>query len=200
MALVRTVEPADEPVTLVEAKTHLKQDLTDDDNLIRALIAAARSAVEEDTHRALCTQTLRLTIDDDWPLRRERSRDVRQIVLPRPPLASVTSVTYVDLNGATQTLATSQYTVSKRETGLWTIAPAYDVIWPDVRCVPEAITVTYIAGSAVSAVPAPIKSAILLLIGHWYENREAVITGTIATTLPMTVRYLLDPYCIRTPA
>lgn len=189
MGLIRIVEPDQEPLSLEETKLHLRQDLDDDDELIQALIGAVRAAVEDMTLRAVVTQEWRLTLDE-WPMCDEKPR----IVLPRPPLVSVDSVSYVDTLGATQTLASSNYVARKIETGEWVIDPAYGVTWPAVREQPEAITIEFTCGAAAAAVPGPIKAAMLLMIGHLYTNREAVNVGNIVNQMPLSAKYLLAPY------
>lgn len=179
--------PATEPVSLVEAKLHLRVDATDEDTLITALITAARQLVEEETWRALVTQTWDY-VADDWPM-----GDI--LALPRPPLQSVTSITYVDEDGVTQTIAAADYIVDTYQNR---VVLAEGAEWPSDDLYPtSAVRVRYVAGyGAASAVPGPIKSAMLLLIGHLYENREAVASGAgvASAELPLGVRALLAPY------
>lgn len=183
--LTRTVAPTAEPVSLAEAKNHLRvdTDLTADDSLIGVLIQAARERVESWLGQALITQTWQLTLD---------AFPVWELELPRPPLIAVSSVQYVDGNGTTQTLSSTLYRVDSASRPA-RIEPAYGQIWPSTRDVSNAAIVTYTAGygAAGSAVPAAIRQAMLLAIGHWYRNREEVVTGTIATKLPETVEVLL---------
>lgn len=183
LTLVQTVAPASEPVTLAEAKLHLRVEVSDDDDLITGLLKAARQYAETVTGRQLMQATWRLNLDA-WP-------DDDEIRVPKPPLQSVSSITYVDTAGATQTVAASDYQVdANSEPGR--IVPAYGEVWPAVRDQLNAIAVTYVAGgAAASSVPEGIKAAIKLLLAHWYETREAVITGTIATEVPMAVESLL---------
>lgn len=162
MGLRLTTPPAVEPITLTEAKTHLRVSGTDDDDRITALIAAAREEAETITGRAFITQTWRLTLDR-FPL-------AGPIVLPRPPLQSITSLAYVDSDGASQTWDAANYRVSaNNEPGR--IEPAYNEVWPTTRLVSEAATVTYAAGygDAASDVPGGIKNAILLLVERYYD-------------------------------
>jgi len=91
-AIVLSVEPSEEPVSIEEAKAHLRVDIEDDDNLILNLITAARKKAETILKRSLITQTL-IYYPDDWP-------DGDYIELPLPPLQSVSSVTYTDYSGA----------------------------------------------------------------------------------------------------
>lgn len=125
---------------------------------------------------------------------------MRPIIIPKPPLISVTSITYVDTDGATQTWASSNYTVDApvgdfAEPGR--ICPVYGQVYPVTRAQPAAVTIRFVAGygAAASAVPQPIKSAMKLLIGIWYANREAglIVRGS-ADVLPYGVDALLQPY------
>lgn len=181
MALTIVTEPTKEPVTLQELKSHLRIDFDDDDVLLNSLIPAARTWVEGQTKRGFITQTWDHAIDYAWPYR----GGVYRIDLPLNPVASVTSITYVDSAGASQTLAANQYTVVARKHGSY-IVPAYDVEWPTVRWVPNAITVRFVVGA--STAPKSIKQAILVLAGHYYENRETTDNA------PKAVESLLSPY------
>lgn len=183
MGLSVVTPPTAEPVSLAEAKAHCRVSVADDAGLIAGYLMAARIHAEVYTGRALSTQTLQFTIDGDWPCDR--------IDLPRPPLQSVTAITYSDTAGATQTLAADQYRVdTTAHQGF--VERAYGVIWPAVRDQARTIVVTYVAGYA--QIPEPIRQAILLLVGHFYENREAVVIGQAPTELPMGVDALLFPF------
>jgi len=188
--------PAAEPVTLTEVKSHCRIDHSTDDTLLAGYMLAARHYAETYLRRALITQTWDLLIDYDWPIENVGNGFARRITLPMAPLASVTSVTYVDSAGDTQTLAADQYQVSiKRQEGV--IDPAYSVTWPVVRNQIDAITVRFVCGYGASGsgyVPEPIRQAMLLLIGHWYNNREAVIVGVTTSEVPFAVEALLFPY------
>ncbi len=183
MGLTVVTPPASEPVSLAEAKAHCRIYGSEEDGLLAGYLVAARSHAEVYLGRALATQTLQFTIDGDWPCDR--------IMLPRPPLQSVTEVTYSDTAGATQTLAAGQYRVdTTAHQGF--IERAYGVTWPAVRDQSRTITVTYVAGY--TQIPEPIRAALLLLIGHWYENREAVVIGQAPNEVPLGVDALLFPY------
>lgn len=111
-----------------------------------------------------------------------------EIRLPLPPLQSVTSVTYTDTDGASQTLDAGQYTV---DTANARIVPVSS--WPSTKAVPAAVVIRYVCGyGAAAAVPASIKAAILLLTGDLFENREA--QGEKVLSVNETVRRLLLPY------
>lgn len=197
MPLLRLVEPAIEPVSLAEAKAHLRVDFTDDDALIQSLIRAAREYIETATERSLITQTWKLTLDafpaiPPSALTWQGTFD--QFRLPYPPLQSVTSIVYTDAAGAPTTVSSSVYVVDTvSEPGR--IALATGQTWPtnSLQTV-NGVAVTYIAGySSVGLVPQSIRQAILLTAGHWYENRETVVSDTrvAALEVPMAATMLI---------
>lgn len=158
--------PASEPITTAEAKLHCRVDLSDDDVPIAAWIVAAREEVERLSGMALVSQTLELVMHC-WP-------DCDRIKLPRPPLTSVTSVKYKDYTGAETTWDPANYLVGV-DSIPGVLGLAWNAVWPSVVLYPvEPIRIRYVAGFASAAdVPQSLKQAMLLLIGHWYENREA---------------------------
>lgn len=163
--LRRTVDAVAEPVDIELAKQHIRTDAPEEVALLRDIyLPAARQMLETDTERALLSQTWVLSLND-FPL------DV--IELRVCPVNAVT-VTYLDGSGASQTLSTSVYQLDTRnEPGRITLK--YGQVWPSVYDQENAVTVTITAGySSVAAVPATAKQAILLLAGHWFNNREAV--------------------------
>jgi uncharacterized phiE125 gp8 family phage protein len=185
--------PASEPITVAEAKGHCRIDTDIQDGELAGFIFAAREFVEGDIHHKLVTQTLDLTIDDDWPHACTSRGYLPRIHFPVKPIASVTSISYVDTNGATQTLALNQYTV-RTDVPAPYIEPAYGVSWPAVRCQGAAITVRFVAGWAAESVPNQILQAIRLLIAHADSNREAVSSSGTFTTIPLGVEAFLSPY------
>ncbi|MBE3118845.1 MAG: phage head-tail connector protein [Candidatus Atribacteria bacterium] len=188
MTIRISAQPSTEPVSLSEAKAHLRVDIADDDTLISSLITAARQILEVQAQRQFVTATWVMTLDK-FPLL------CKEIRLLRPPIASVTSIYYLNSAGTSTLLAAADYRVdSASEPGR--ITPAYGKTWPIAYPVTNAVTVTYSAGyGAASAVPKAITQAILLLVGHWYENREAVQAyGGGVTPLPMAVDALVAPF------
>lgn len=178
--------PGAEPISTAEAKTHCRVDGSDDDTYIGTLIVAARRRAEHYLSRALITQTWNMYLD----------RFPQTIVVPRPPLQSAT-ITYVDVDGATQTLATGIYTVdTDAEPGL--IYQAYDQDWPSTRDVEKAVKVTFVAGygAASTDIPQDILHAMKLHIGHLYEHREQV-TDLKSEILPMGYEDLMYDYRIK---
>lgn len=188
--------PSVEPITLAEAKLHLKLDSdTTDDTLITALIVAAREQVENYTGRVCINQTWEATFDE-FPTGFD---DDSAIDLIPCPLSSITSIIYKDITGSNTTLSASVY---EADTYVFPgrVCLKYSQYWPIVQDIQNSITVTFVAGygAASTAVPGPIKAAILLLIGHLYENRESVEIGQSPSILPMGVEFLLSPYRIIT--
>lgn len=182
MALTLVTAPMQEPLSLDEAKLQVRRTDTREDAFLQdLLIPAVRDRAELYTQRQLLTATWRLTLDD-WP--REGWIDV-----PRAPLQSVTSITYVDVAGVTQTLATSVYVVDAPagpRAPRGRIALAYGQVWPSLRSQLNAVTVTFVSGYGAdkSSVPALLRNAMLRDLASLYEHREDVITGTIAVELP----------------
>lgn len=168
-SLNRTAAPAENPVSVAHAKEHLRieSSQTADDQLILRYIAAATAWVEKETNRALVTQTWAMRLDD-FP-RCDGARG-RYIELPKPPGVSVTSITYVDTAGTTQTLATDRYAVVADE---WQpfVCEAYGTTWPTVRSQPGAVTVTYVAGY--DEVPDALKAAIWMHVQGQHDNLPA---------------------------
>lgn len=188
MHLKRTADPTSEPITWAECKVHLKLDDDTEQAYVETLIAAAREYVEAQLGRALYTQT--------WTLKLDGFRDDGQVVkdgiitIPNPPLASVSSITYVDTNGTTQTLSASSYTVNT-QADPGRIYEAYSYVWPDTRDTEDCVTITYVAGwSTVATIPKTIKQAMLMLVLHWFGVRQPV-TEKPLSAVPMAVESLL---------
>lgn len=178
--LTLVTPPAAEPITLAEAKLHLRLETTADDALVTSMIAAARRMCEIRVDRAFVTQTWDLSLDaypsamvspytspyrELWLLGHRGG-----IPIPNPPLQSVTSLSYVDVAGVTQVLAPSAYQVVAGTPGL--VVPVYGTSWPSYRNQPGAVVLRYVAGYGLAAaVPEAIKAAMKLLLTHLYENR-----------------------------
>ena len=196
-AVVVSVAPAAEPVTLAQAKLHLRISGSDEDTLISALISAAREKLETDTRRALVQQTRVLYLDSFYELDAGG-----EIWLPGAPLASVSSVRYeVSGSPSLETVDAASYRVdTASEPGR--ISLAYSASWPGALAVRNAIQVTYVCGYAPDSgspidyaanVPKGLKQAILLLVGAWYEHREAimVLPGLTPVEVPMAYESLM---------
>ena len=169
-----------EPVTTAEAKAYARIDISDDDTLVDALVTTARVHCESFCRREFIGRTYKWFVED-WPY-----GDVLNI--PRYPVNAVSSVTYYDTDSAQQTLSTSIYTLGKYGIPhqIW-LLPDQD--WPELdddKRYPIEVNFT-----TSPTVPETVKTAIKLLVAHWYENREAVVVGSQVNTLPMAVENLL---------
>lgn len=157
MTLIKITDATVEPITLAEAKTHLRVDGTDDDALISALITAARTTAENRLHSTLLQSTWRLTLDA-FPL---------LFRLEMAPILGVDSIRYYDAAGVQQTLDDAAWRLSGHR-----IEPVD--LWPVTQHRLGAVEVTYKAGygTAADSVPAPVKAWIKLALGDMYANRE----------------------------
>jgi hypothetical protein len=215
--LAVTVPPEVEPVTLDEAKNHLRLDLdfTDEDDDITAMITVARKEAEDHTSRCLIAQTLIMYLDgfpagtrpwhsghhvypgsislEAYLIHGARRTGVIQI--PKAPLTSVDFIKYVDTTGTQQTLDPSLYQVDPQaDDELVRILPAYGQVWPATRVQPNAVSVQFKAGFEDAAhVPARFKLAMKQMLASWYENREGIVLGTQNTpfVIPNSAKLLL---------
>lgn len=181
--------PNDEPITLAEAKAHLRVVAADDDTYISALIVTARQMVEQRTGRALMPQRVRIGMDSFCLVTK----------LPRLPLAEVHGliIKYYDGDGTQQTVNDATYTINTYVEPV-EVTLAYQQSWPDFRPVAGGVTMEYDVGyTDADAVPMPLKQWMLLAIGAMYDNRDQVIVGTIVNSLPEDFMGLLwQPYMV----
>ena len=170
MSDVLTTAATTDAVTLTECKRHLNVSSTADDAMIRDYIAAATMLLEKKTNRAFINQTRTLKMRTFFDTRYVHGREMYP---PRSPLSSVASISYVDVEGTTTTMPSSDY-ISSTGDRPGKITEAYNATWPATRNHPNDITVTYVAGhtSSSTGVPANVKQAIRLVVGEWYRNRE----------------------------
>jgi uncharacterized phiE125 gp8 family phage protein len=187
-SLTRATPPAVEPVSVSEAKAHLRVDISDDDSYISTLITAAREWCEQYLDRTL--------INTQWTMRLDSFP--YEIELPRPPIATsgtatAVSLTYTLGDDSTATLSTTAYRVDRHSTP-GVVRQLRAGTWPANLDDYNAVAVTWWAGygPAGSSVPAAIRHAILMLVGHWYESRSSVLTGSISKEIEFGVKSLLD--------
>lgn len=183
MNLVLVTPPAAEPISLEEAKLHLRVDHEEEDGLISDLIVAAREWCEQAAGRSFVTQTWRLSLSG-FPC--------GAIEIPRPPLVSVSSVTYTDDAGAEQLLpAEAYYADTSDDPGR--LHPAYGSSWPAARCYPNSVQVEYVAGYGdAEDVPRRAAQAVRLLVGHWFANREEHAAGVVVGKVETAAKALLQ--------
>ncbi len=181
-SLTQTVAPTAEPVSVQSVVKQARIDGTDDLDTVYLQAKAARIWCETYLQKQLMPATYRLTIDrfPSWTLK-----------LPMPPITAISSITYLDTNGVTQTLSSSLYVVDTYSVP-GRVTPAYSQVWPVTRIQINGVNITYTAGYAdASHVPDTIKHAIRLIAAHFYQNREETQEAKLQN-IPMGATSLLD--------
>jgi hypothetical protein len=215
MATVITTAPAVEPISLAEAKTHLRIDTADEDGLLQALILTSRLHIEVALNLALITQNWSCYFDQ-WPQHltgrgvplsppgaafanlapdTALAAGASALRLPLGPVKSVDAIRVYADDGTFAAIPVSGFAIDlfsrpariarRSDTNLATPGRALNGI-------EFAITAGF--GAAPADVPAPIRQALLLLVAHWYEHRDPGEIGTNATQVPATVSALLAPW------
>ncbi len=177
--------PAIEPVTLAEAKAHLRLTGTADDDYVAAMITAARIQVETATRRVLIDQTWRI-FRDDWPA------DGR-VTLTVVPLKAVTAVTDFDAEGEPTVIPATDWVLdaasSPARLRLTGAAPAPG------RPI-NGIEIDVVAGYGLSglSVPQPLRLAIMTLVARWYEDREGLSYGIVPSRVAAAFEAQVAPF------
>jgi hypothetical protein len=184
----------DYPITVDELKSHLRYLPDDDsqDDRLTSLIAAAVNFIEQETNRAYVQQTWILLLPhfphvwhDLYNARNTWYRPYAdqcrgsQIILPRPPLVSVTEIKYYDTANSQQTLDTSEYRMIAGTNAPGLVEPIN--AWPQTHWRTDAVSIEFVAGYSdgeTSTPPELVKHAIKLLAGAWDQNRESEVIGT----------------------
>ena len=185
-SLVRLDDAVVEPVSIADAKSHLRIDpqFTDDDLYIQGLISSARHYVETVSDRTLirCRYQMSLDVFPSW-----------DIELPRPPFlpGGSVSVTYVPSDGIYTPVSYTGFRLDSTATPA-VIRPPWNGNWPTCRGAENDVVVTWDAGYGEDGtrIPPPARNAMLLMIGSWYANREAVVQGGM-NPVPMSVEAML---------
>lgn len=199
-----TTPPGIEPVTLAEAKAHLRIDHTDDDSLITELIVAARQYCEMNAGIAFVSQTWTWTLNDwlshirrpdaDAPISELFSGgSARYAEVPRGPLASVASITTFDDDDVGTVWSTTNYYVAAAQNRIYRRVGA---AWPIPARTADGIEIVYVAGfgAAAADVPGPLRRAVLLMAAHLYERRVPVADAASVYSVPLGLPDLLSPY------
>lgn len=175
MIIRRIGAAATPPVTLLQAKQHLRVDDSAEDVLISALIAAACDAISEESGRTLAAETWEIA-DTGFS---------GNVILPRSPVVSLTSVKYyVDGVLTTDTLANYRLYETEDRT---MVGPIETASWPTVQTRPDGTIIRFVAGY--TTLPPALHQAVLLMIGHLFSNREA--TGEAMAELPLGLHHLV---------
>jgi len=183
LAPVRTVAPATMPVSLAEAKAHLRVDHGDQDDLISAQIRAATAWLDGWSGilgRALITQT--------W--RQEFGRFADHLPLPLAPVTAIDSISYFDAGNVQQVLDPGLYALHTDAFGAH-VVPQSGNAWPATCRRPDAVSITFTAGYGAAAdVPEPIRQAILLIVQRLFDGADT----SIDVAIDRTVHALIAPY------
>jgi hypothetical protein len=191
-------------------KDFLRVDGTTEDALISSLIVAARQMAERMTGCVFISQTWELWLDvfpsqrrpgaDWWDGMREGpltdlTQAIRHIEIPKAPLQSVAFFKTFDTSNTESTFDAANYFVDSVSTPGRVVLNSGSV-WPSTALRPaNGICIRFVAGYGnASAVPEQIKQAIKMIAGHWFENREAVVTGTISKEVEFGAKALLQSF------
>jgi len=188
MKTYQVITPASTyPVSLTEAKSHLKVDTTADDTYITSIIKAATQLSEEYTNRFFI----------DTVIEQYASSFADLQTLFKSKVSAVAYVKYYDSDNSLQTLSATVYDTQLNYEPSQ-IQLAENQSFPSITKRNDAVVARYTVGyGTASDVPEIIKQAILLTIGNFYQNRNSVVIGRIATELPMNVKWLLDTYKVQ---
>lgn len=172
-----------EPISLEQAKEHLRVVYDDEDAYISGLIVAAREMAEGKLNRTI-KQRVRESAFCGWS----------NMVLRKPPFVSVESISYIQNDGTEIYL--EDYTVRTRSEPARIVLP-YGFSAPSFQSGEESIVVRYVAGYPEGEVPQSIIQWMLLVIGTMYENRETMSAGVNVTSIPEEFfKWLLQPYMV----
>lgn len=189
MTLRLIAAPGTEPITRAQAALYVKQDGSDDNDILDLLITTARGEAEHLLGRALIQQTWERVLDCfPWA----------EIELGMPPIASITSVKYTDTAGAEQTFDANGYVLDSARIPGW-VLPADGYSWPATADTVNAVRVRFVCGYGTNAtdVPAPIRTWISMRVATLYDYRQDVAAGVSVAQLPSRhMDRLLDPYTV----
>ena len=183
-------EPPSVPTAwITDAKKQLEiaQDDKSHDSHLCKLLELAIENVQKDANRAVLTQTVTYKLD--------RFPGGRRIDVPFGSLSSVTTLEYIDTDGNSQTWASSNYEVdTARDAGcVWL---AYDISWPSIRSIQNAVTLTYVAGAATPDIPRVAWQAVMLQVSHAFENREPILVGVTSKEIEQGYKACVNRFCL----
>lgn len=164
---VTVVPPAFEVETVANTRLLLRVDHDTEDFLIARWLSAWRRQAEFNTQRALLLQTLELALDE-FPVDGIR---LDRTMKNQGAAPTIVSVTYVDEEGVTQTMASGDYYIDARQSPCW-LLPAVDGSWPATRQQANAVIVRYTAGFSEGNVPEPIWAYVMANVANSFANRE----------------------------
>ena len=179
----RITDSTAEPITLAEAKTHLRVDTSGEDTYITSLISVARETLEYMSNRVLLSQTWDILTD---------TLPGTFIELNKGPLQSVTSISYNTSTGGSTAVGSTIYR-SDNAYGLGRITLQESQSWPTIQSQLGGVTTRVVLGESTDVAGIPYRDihAVKLLVSHLYHQREPVVTGTIATEIPKAFDWLI---------
>ena len=202
MPATRTItEPTDEPIEVLEAQEYMELDSDTDSELIRSLIIAARTDIENRLGRAFLNRTMQTTLDriisNDVPITSGWSTgaDVRYcadyVELPMGPLVEITEVRWFDRDNASHIFASDNY---RADTNKGRLILNQGREWPRGMRDLDSLQITYVAGGATQgeSVNEAVRLAVRLHVAHAYENRG----GSADTPEPVAIGRLIAPYAV----
>ena len=184
MPVRQITAPTSEPITLAEAKAQARVTSSAEDAVFTKLISDAREFCESNTGLSLMPQTWEVALDDF----------ADEMWLYHPPVTSITSIKYTDVDGVEQTLASTEYVLDASSDMKARVVLAVDKEWPDVYTGINNVRIRYVAGYAnAAAVPNQLKRWMLVHIADWFKNRDSLVIGTINSRIDY-FDHLLDRY------
>jgi uncharacterized phiE125 gp8 family phage protein len=164
-SLVRVTAPAALPISVAEAKAQMRVEGNDDDTIIERLVNAAVAFVDVQgvLGRAMITQTW-----GEW-----LAPNPSTVMLSLGPVQSVSAIKYYDIDGVLQTATLADFNVFGTPNRI-TITPKTGKAWPVTQTRDDAIKIEYVIGYGASStsVPQTVRHGLMMLVAHWYENRE----------------------------
>lgn len=188
MSAALITPPAVEPVTLPEARAHLRLDHTDDDDMVGALLTAARAHVE--------ARTRALMIEQGWRVYRDAWPETGVVALPFGPLVRVDAIRVLDAAGTPHALDPAAWRVDAAgRPGRVALAPGVSAR-PGVALNGIEIDVTVGFGASGIDVPQPLRRAVMMLAARWYENPDGTVVGAMPADIAEGFEALIAPYRI----
>lgn len=177
MTLVQVVGPTVFPVTLTQAKAHLRVSHDHESALIEALIKAAVARAEGETGQPFSAQTWELVLD---------AFPAGEIVVPIGPVNADVEIFYTPADGPEVEIDGATFLVDSvaRSARIFPVST-----WPTAADVPNAVRVRVAVGGTC---PEDVRTAILMMVATWYAHREDVLTGAAVQELPLASRMILS--------
>ena len=187
MSAILITPPALEPVSRIEAKEHLKVTTDAEDDLIDRLITTARQQVEKQIDKVLIDQTWKIYLNE-WPA-------TGQIILPVAPVTAVVNLRTWSQDDVAAIIDPAHY-YADLLAGPQKLILRQSRLWLRPGRIANGIEIEVTAGFGPdgNAVPAPLRTAMLILIAHWFENRQADCDGPANSQVSEKIQSLLSPF------